>query len=134
MSGKIEMTVTINSLVSPLLFEKLSGCATPRERAILLRALAEAAIRRDLLGGGSTIASDLGHRPAGIAAPTQQAGLAHSQPTAQETFANRSALSVESTTNKNPDEGFQTLRVADSVDTAPGFGDDLGSQLAGFFE
>ncbi|AIV73856.1 hypothetical protein X994_6379 (plasmid) [Burkholderia pseudomallei] len=50
MSEKIEMTITINELVSPLLFERLSSCSSARRRAAVLKALAESALRRELTG------------------------------------------------------------------------------------
>ncbi|WP_175958044.1 hypothetical protein [Burkholderia sp. BCC0405] len=58
MSDKIEMTITINELVSPLLFERLSACPSARRRAALLKALAESALRQELTGrgGGASLA------------------------------------------------------------------------------
>ncbi len=44
------MTVVINPLVTPLLFNALSQCSSARERALRLRALAEASLRQQLTG------------------------------------------------------------------------------------
>lgn len=50
MSDTYEMAVTINPLVCPLLHARLGQCATARERAAVLRALAEKVLRLELTG------------------------------------------------------------------------------------
>ncbi|MCR4471741.1 MULTISPECIES: hypothetical protein [unclassified Burkholderia] len=110
MSDKIEMTVTINPLVSPLLFERLSACTSARHRATILRSLAEATLRQELTGYAR--------------APAQATTQTYSPPPAA---AARTPAAVDN-------EGFQVLRVDDSGHESSGFGDELGGQLAGYFE
>ncbi|WP_325090398.1 hypothetical protein [Burkholderia contaminans] len=110
MSDKIEMTVTINPLVSPLLFERLSACTSARHRAAILKSLAETTLRQELTGY--------------VHAPAQTKTQAYSPPPAA---AARAAGGIDN-------EGFQVLRVDDSGHESAGFGDELGGQLAGYFE
>ncbi|HDR8993771.1 MAG: hypothetical protein ACN6QT_12050 [Burkholderia contaminans] len=110
MSDKIEMTVTINPLVSPLLFERLSACTSARHRATILRSLAEATLRQELTGY--------------VRAPAQATPHAYSAPAPAPV---RAPAAVDA-------EGFQLLRVDDSGHESAGFGDELGGQLAGYFE
>jgi len=110
MSDKIEMTVTINPLVSPLLFERLSACTSARQRAAILKSLAEATLRQELTGYAR--------------APAQATPPAYSPP------APASARAPATIDN----EGFQLLQVDDSGHENGGFGDELRGQLAGHFE
>lgn len=104
----IKMTVVINPLISPLLSDALSGCRSARERATLLKALAERALRQQLTGrieAVSTIEPTSGH-PEVVAAP--KAELV---------------------------EGLQLLKISDSAGDASAFpGGSLGNEVASFFD
>ncbi|MGU7775644.1 hypothetical protein ACV229_36515 [Burkholderia sp. MR1-5-21] len=50
MSEKFAMKLVIDDVTSPLLFARLSAISSPRDRAALLRSLAEAACRGDTVG------------------------------------------------------------------------------------
>jgi hypothetical protein len=106
MSDKIEMTVTINPLVSPLLFERLSACTSARQRATILRSLAEATLRQELTGYARAPAH-------ATSAPAPAVA--------------RAPAAIDA-------DGFQLLRVDDSGHESAGFGDELGGQLAGYFD
>ncbi|WP_175657486.1 hypothetical protein [Burkholderia ambifaria] len=107
MSDKIEMTITINELVSPLLFERLSSCPSARRRAAVLKALAEAALRQELTGHA-------------VAAPASTAPLA--TPTPRRDAAARVGSAV--------DHGeFQVLSVGDGSLDRTSFDDGLHDQL-----
>ncbi|PCE30278.1 hypothetical protein [Burkholderia ubonensis] len=107
MSDKIEMTITINELVSPLLFERLSTCPSARRRAAVLKSLAEAALRQELTGHGIT---------APPAAATFATPTPRQAPPARNTDAGGS-------------EEFQMLRVGDGSLDRVGFDDSLNDQL-----
>ncbi|VWC46890.1 hypothetical protein BLA23254_07430 [Burkholderia lata] len=110
MSDKIEMTITINELVSPLLFERLSACPSARRRAALLKALAESALRQELTGRG---------------------GVASLAPVATAPFATQPSRQFEpvrpSSTGDN--EGFEVLSVGDGSHDGARFDDSLHEQL-----
>ncbi|MBU9589479.1 hypothetical protein [Burkholderia multivorans] len=107
MSDKIEMTITINELVSPLLFERLSACSSARRRAALLKALAESALRHELTGRF-------------VAAPTT-AGRVAELASRQDTPA-RSLNAVEN-------DEFKVLSVGDGSDDRTTFDEALHDQL-----
>ena len=107
MSDKIEMTITINELVSPLLFERLNSCPSARRRAAVLKALAEAALRQELTGHA-------------VAAPASTAPLA--TPTPRRDAAARAGSAV--------DHGeFQVVSVGDGSLDRTSFDDGLHDQL-----
>ncbi|WP_175773001.1 hypothetical protein [Paraburkholderia phenazinium] len=102
----IKMTVVINPLISPLLFDVLAGCGSARERAARLKALAESALRQQLTGRMEAI-------PAG---ESKGAGTAMAY----------SAGGI--------DEALQVLQVSDGTNDNRGFsGDSLGHEMASFF-
>ncbi|WP_323122487.1 hypothetical protein [Burkholderia alba] len=106
MSDKIEMTITINELVSPLLFERLSTCSSARRRAAVLKALAESALRHELTGHVVTAPP-----PAILGdAPPRQDALA------------RQVSTVEN-------DEFQVLSVGDGSHDRTSFDDALHDQL-----
>lgn len=107
MSDKIEMTITINELVSPLLFERLSSCPSARRRAAVLKALAESALRQELTGRA-------------VAAPATTASLAVPTPR-QDT-----AASAGSTVDRDE---FQILSVGDGSLDRASFDDAFHDQL-----
>ncbi|MCP3708959.1 hypothetical protein M3I54_18510 [Paraburkholderia sp. CNPSo 3274] len=111
MNNKIEMTMTINPLVSPLLYERLSRCTTPRERAMIFRSLAEAQLREKLMQ--RTQASQLGSALPTPAHPTT------------------SRLSVN---DAIATQGFQSLSADDAAHLAPRFSVELLNQLAGYLD
>ncbi|TCG00966.1 hypothetical protein BZM26_09350 [Paraburkholderia strydomiana] len=45
MSDKLQMKVVIDEVTTPLLYARLSAASSPRERAALLRSIAEAGLR-----------------------------------------------------------------------------------------
>ncbi|WP_321810269.1 MULTISPECIES: hypothetical protein [unclassified Burkholderia] len=108
MSDKIEMTITINELVSPLLFERLSACPSARRRAAVLKALAESALRQELTGQVRVVT------PA-VAAPLVTPASPHATP-------------ARATGARNSDE-FQVLSVGDGSLDGAGFDDSLHDQL-----
>ncbi|KWK06015.1 hypothetical protein BGV52_18275 [Burkholderia ubonensis] len=107
MSDKFEMTITINELVSPLLFERLSTCPSARRRAAVLKSLAEAALRQELTGRG-------------IAAPPAAATFAPPAPRPAHSARNTGAGDIEE---------FQVIRVGDGNLDRAGFDDSLHDQL-----
>ncbi|MDN7805765.1 hypothetical protein [Burkholderia gladioli] len=109
MSDKIEMTITINELVSPLLFERLSSCSSARRRAAVLKALAESALRKELI---DQVASA---RPAVAAAAVASPMPRHDGPI-------RTAGKVDS-------DEFRVLSVGDGSEDRPAFDDGLSDQL-----
>jgi len=128
MSGTYEMAVTINPLASPLLYQRLDKCATPRERAAVLRALAEGMLLAQLAAGGTAAAGIL---PAGaLIAPTGDPS--HRPGTA--TVSAAVAAPTPTTGADNPTEGFQSVRVEDSEANGRADIDALGDMLAGMFD
>jgi len=111
MNDKYEMAVTINPLVSPLLYDRLSRCATARERAMVIRSLAEAALRGE---------------------STQHPRSPHLQSVAP--VPARTAMSALPATEEVAGEGFQILSVGDTANLAPKFSVDLLRQLAGYLD
>ncbi|MEX3688507.1 hypothetical protein AB3X91_13490 [Paraburkholderia sp. BR14263] len=111
MSDKIVMQVTINPLISPLLYERLSRCVSAHERTMLLKALAEAMLRRELLRQRSISDSAL-------VSPVPASATTSSLPT--------NKVSVP--------ESPEILRAGNAADIAPGLSADLGNQLAGYFD
>lgn len=111
MNDKFSMELTINALVSPLLHERLGRCASARERAAVLRSLAEATLLRELMQQGPS------SHP-GLVSPIPASAKAPSLPTNE----------------ANVTDGFETLPVGHTVDVAQGFGSDLGRQLAEYFD
>ena len=107
MSDKIEMTITINELVSPLLFERLSSCSSARRRAAVLKALAESALRQELTGHV-------------VAAPPTAAAPA--VPTPRQDVSARPVGTVEN-------DEFQVLSVGDGSHDRTSFDDALHDQL-----
>ncbi|MGS0896857.1 hypothetical protein ACVBGC_30630 [Burkholderia stagnalis] len=107
MSDKIEMTITINELVSPLLFERLSSCPSARRRAAVLKALAESALRHELTGHV-------------VAAPPPPAILA--EPAPRQDAPARQMKTVEA-------DDFQVLSVGDGSHDRSSFDDALHDQL-----
>ncbi|MEM5316069.1 hypothetical protein [Paraburkholderia sp. JHI869] len=143
MSDKIEMTVTVNPLVSPKLYQRLRACSSPRERAIVFRALAEARLWDETMGNAHPVergatdrreppympATSMQERPVQQeAAPTQpaaarSAAIASRSPTAPATTGSEAAESLEA---------FQTVRSADFDDSGSAFSDALGDDFAQF--
>ncbi|MDF0506412.1 hypothetical protein POK33_37300 [Burkholderia cenocepacia] len=107
MSDKIEMTITINELVTPLLFERLSSCPSARRRAAVLKALAESALRQELTGRA-------------VAAPATTASLAVPTPRRD------AAASAGSTVDRDE---FQILSVGDGSLDRASFDDAFHDQL-----
>ena len=108
MSDKIEMTITINELVSPLLFERLRTCPSARRRAAVLKALAESALRQELTGQPRIVT------PAVAAPPVTPASPLATQARA---------------TGAHDDDAFQVLSVGDGSLDGAGFDDSLHDQL-----
>ncbi|MEX3991348.1 hypothetical protein AB4Y35_11265 [Paraburkholderia sp. EG286A] len=111
MNNKIEMTITINPLVSPLLYERLSSCTTPRERAAVFRSLAEAELREQLM----------------------QRTRASQRESVLSTSA-RPKTSRLPVSDAIATEDFQTLTADDAAHVAPKFSVELLNQLAGYLD
>ncbi|AOJ10086.1 hypothetical protein [Burkholderia mayonis] len=107
MSDKIEMTITINELVSPLLFERLSACSSARRRAAVLKALAESALRQELTEHV-------------VPAPPRAAALA--EPTPRQDVSAHKVSTAEN-------EEFQVLSVGDGSHDRTTFDEALHDQL-----
>ncbi|MEX3941251.1 hypothetical protein AB4Y44_17185 [Paraburkholderia sp. BR10937] len=111
MSDKIVMQVTINPLISPLLYERLSRCASAHERTMVLKSLAEAMLRREL------------PRQRSIPDPALVSPLLASATTS-------SLPTNEVIVRTSPER----LCVGNEADIASGLSADLGDQLAGYFD
>lgn len=128
MSDKYEMAVTINPLVCPLLHAKLGQCATARERAAVLRALAEKALRLELMGGLLPEGTRPGV-PASHPAVRKPAYEASPVPPGPSVADHQAASGVDGLTG-----GIQALHLAATVDVDQMVGDAIGSQLAGYLD
>ncbi|WP_434667724.1 hypothetical protein P5W99_36030 [Paraburkholderia sp. A3BS-1L] len=119
MSDKFEMEVTINPLLFPLLHERLRRCASARERAAVLKSLAEGMLRQESMRDAAPVRVD-----AGVPSPAPLAAAARTPPPqrAQGVGPARNAANVP--------EGIQALRVGEAADDAPSFDDALGGDLA----
>jgi hypothetical protein len=130
MNGKFVMEVTVPQLQHPLLYERLSACASARERAAVFRALAEAQLRGDHNTAGaprnqrdtSPIESSL--HPASRGAPAR--------PPLTGTTASSSPTATVATTETHAThaiaaEGFEPVRVDDSDSSGDLFGSYLES-------
>lgn len=120
MNGKLVMEITISQLQHPLLYERLRACANARERAAVLRALAESQLRGDSNGTRSTPAPHSGSRTTATAAA----------------FVPPAAATVAKATTTNApvvdaNSGFSSVRVDDSDETGGVFGNYL--ETASFF-
>ncbi|WP_321889608.1 hypothetical protein [Paraburkholderia bannensis] len=60
MKVTLTMEITVPQLQYPLLFERLSSCPSPRERAAIFKALAETQLRGDLLESAHGLSTRLG--------------------------------------------------------------------------
>jgi len=128
MSDKYEMAVTINPLVCPLLHARLGQCATARERAAVLRALAEKLLRFELAGA-------LPPEGFTMRAPTSPTVMREPSHTSDTGGSAATAAPPASTTRAvGPTEGIQALRLAETVDADQQVGEEIGSQLAGFLD
>lgn len=143
MNDKIEMTVTVNPLVSPKLYQRLRACSSPRERAIVFRALAEARLWDETMGNAQPVergAPDRREAPS-VPAPVrqqhtapQEAAPSQMAATRSPAFASRSP-NVSHTTSCEIAESldaFETVRSADSDDSSSAFGDALSNDFAQF--
>ncbi|KWB20909.1 hypothetical protein WL32_17460 [Burkholderia cepacia] len=108
MSDKIEMTITINELVSPLLFERLSTCPSARRRAAVLKALAESALRQELTGKALVVTPAVATPLASPASPQAMQARA---------------------TGADDSDAFQVLSVGDGSLDGASFDDSLHDQL-----
>jgi hypothetical protein len=105
----IRMTIVVNPLVTPLLFEQLQACKTARSRATRLKALAEASLRQQLTG-----------RAAYDATPAKPS------PT---------PASTATTIEPPADDGFQVLRTSDvEGSTNEDESGSLANAFAGYFD
>jgi hypothetical protein len=105
----IRMTVVINPLVTPLLFEQLSACQSARRRAARLKALAEASLRQQLTPG-------LAYAPP--------------PPTPSQATTNPADMAQPPS-----DEGFQVLRIPDADGSSnEGESEPLADAFAGYFD
>jgi hypothetical protein len=143
MIDKIEMTVTVNPLVSPRLHQRLRACSSPRQRAIVFRALAEARLWDETMGNAQPVergASDrreltympvTGRQERPVqrdAAPTRPAVARSAE------IASRSPDPPASTGSETAEsmDTFQPVRSADSDDLGSALGDALGNDVARF--
>lgn len=109
--NKIKMEITINPLVSPLLYERLSRCTSARERATVFRSLAEAHLREEWMQ--RTRASHL-----------RSVLPASAHPTTSRLSANDAIATGD----------FQTLSVDDTAHLPPRFSVEVVNQLAAYLD
>lgn len=127
MNGKFVMEITVPQLQHPLLYERLSACASARERAAVFRALAEAQLRGDHntagnarnQGDASAVETAL-HSPSrdAPARPPLASATASSTPTAPVATNATHAIAAA---------GFEPVRVDDSDSSGEVFGSYLES-------
>ncbi|WP_321788185.1 MULTISPECIES: hypothetical protein [Paraburkholderia] len=123
MNGKLVMEVTVTELLSPLLFARLSACASPRERAAVFKACAEAHLR-----GERSVARD----------DAANVNDRHSgSPTRSDTkaFGRNDGASATAPTKTNEalnELGLQSIPIAHESEQSSVMTDALGDSLAGF--
>ncbi|MEK6418013.1 MAG: hypothetical protein V4801_00245 [Burkholderia gladioli] len=127
MNGKLVMEVTVTELVSPLLFARLSACASPRERAAVFKACAEAHLRGESSGARDDAAN---------------ANDRHSGSTTRSTtnaFGRNDVGSATAPTKTNDtlnelgaELGLQSIPIAHETEQSSVMTDALGDSLAGF--
>ncbi|RQM45213.1 hypothetical protein EHZ19_24900 [Paraburkholderia bannensis] len=123
MNGKLVMEVTVTELLSPLLFARLSACTSPRERAAVFKACAEAHLR----GEGSIARDDavnVNDRHSGSTTRSDAKALGR----------NVGGFATAPTkTNEGLNElGLQSIPTVDGSETSSVMTDALGDSLAGF--
>lgn len=140
MNDKIEMTVTVNPLVSPKLFQRLRACSSPRERAIVFRALAEARLWDETMGNAHPVergAPDPREAPT-VPVPNRQDRPVPQEAAPSQTAATRSATTesripiAPSTTGSEMAasfDAFHSVRSADSKGSGSAF-DALSNDFA----
>lgn len=125
MNSTFTMEITVQQLQYPLLHERLRSCNTPRERAAVFKALAEAQLRRDMNVGRGVADTRL---PAGRPLESEDIARSASTPAGQArpvTTPQESIMPLEAQT------GFDAVRVDDSDETGGVFGSHL--ENASFF-
>ncbi|CAB3805058.1 hypothetical protein LMG28688_06098 [Paraburkholderia caffeinitolerans] len=141
MSEKIEMTVTVNPLVSPKLYQRLRACSSPRERAIVFRALAEARLWDETMGNAHPVERGAPDRREAPSAPVP----VRQQRVPQEATQSQPAATSSAIASRSPNvshtpggqiaessDAFQTVRSADSDDSNRAFDDALNDDFARF--
>ena len=140
MNDKIEMTVTVNPLVSPKLYQRLRACSSPRERAIVFRALAEARLWDETMGNAHPVergAPDRREAPS-VPVPVRQQQAVPQEAVPSQTAARAPAIAARSPNVSHKTGGeiaessdaFETVRSADSDDSSSDFGDALSDDFA----
>jgi hypothetical protein len=119
MSDKFEMEVTINPLLFPLLHERLRRCVSARERAAVLKSLAEGMLRQESMRHAAPVRVDVG-----VPSPAPLALGPRTLP------PQRAQGAGPATNAANVPEGIQALRVGEAADDVPSFDDALGGDLA----
>ncbi|WP_321817847.1 MULTISPECIES: hypothetical protein [unclassified Paraburkholderia] len=126
MNGKFVMEVTVPQLQHPLLYERLRACASPRERAAVFRALAEAQLR----GDHSTSGSARGHGESDVSSVEAAFPPPPRDTPARSQSVSATAASTPTATPAITAAGFEPVRVDDSDSSGAVFGSYLES--AGF--
>ncbi|MFP3708493.1 hypothetical protein SB783_31225 [Paraburkholderia sp. SIMBA_009] len=124
MNGKLVMEVTVTELVSPLLFERLSACASPRERAAVFKACAEAHLRGETSGARDDAVSVKDH---------DSGSTARSAANAFGRDAAASASAPTMTSGAFTELGLQSIPITHEGGASSIMTDALGDSLAGLF-
>jgi len=143
MSDKIEMTVTVNPLVSPKLYQRLRACSSPRERAIVFRALAEARLWDETMGNAHPVERGAPERQE---MPTAPRHMMQERPVPKEAAPSQIA-STKSTATESPSpiapsaagsemagssDAFRTVGSPESDNCGSAFNDALMGDFAEF--
>jgi hypothetical protein len=138
MNAKLVMEITVTEFGSPLLYDLLTTCATPRERAAVFKACAEALLRERLSRNNPAPALDAAsgsRNEAPDIRPARQEAWGPGPTDAVQQTASRSVSPPVSTTaNANePGAGLQALRTENPGNMSADFGNALGNGLADFY-
>lgn len=129
MNGKFVMEVTVPQLQHPLLYERLSACASARERAAVFRALAEAQLRGDHKAGNARNQGDASAVETALHSPSRDAPARPplTSATASSTPTATVATTATNATHAIAAAGFEPVRVDDSDSSGEVFGSYLES-------
>ena len=138
MNAKLVMEITVTEFGSPLLYDRLNACGTPRERAAVFKACAEAHLRAGLSRGISapdrhTVYGSRSDAPATESSHHETSAPGPTEP-ARQTASSSTAPTASPTANANaPGVGFQALRTESPRDMSGELGNAMGNGLADFY-
>ncbi|WP_321936213.1 hypothetical protein [Paraburkholderia sp. J8-2] len=132
------MEITVTELGSPLLFERLNACATPRQRAAVFKACAEAHLREGLIRGTpaperyapTSVRNDL----AAVESAREETNAAGRSDVTRQTASNPVKPPGSGTTHANePGAGFPAVVDEKPRDMSADFINRMSNGLADFF-